>query len=105
MPKPLLARTNETPSSHGKTGCPAWIRTKTEASKGPSATITLPDNFGAHSSLPSGPAQRKTPPLDCRAAAAGDDDDTGLDCGAATDGNLDASGAPAVLAGQETEAD
>jgi len=28
-----------------------------------------------------------------------------LDCGAATDGNLDASGAPAVLAGQETEAD
>ncbi len=66
MPKPLLAQTNETPSSHGKTGCPAWIRTKTEASKGPSATITLPDKAAAHSSLPSDPAQRKTPPLDCR---------------------------------------
>jgi hypothetical protein len=27
-------------------GCPAWIRTMTEASKGPSATITPPDNSG-----------------------------------------------------------
>jgi hypothetical protein len=24
-------------------GCPAWIRTRTEASKGPSATVTPPD--------------------------------------------------------------
>src|SRR5262249_18008440 len=29
--------------SVGKTGCPAWIRTMTKASKGPCATITPPD--------------------------------------------------------------
>src|SRR5882672_9577519 len=42
----MLRRTDHSGLGFPLCGCPAWIRTRTKASKGPCATVTPPDKTG-----------------------------------------------------------